>query len=151
VFGNWNKSELLPGQFSGKRTDVTLLPIRDDFVLRTLSNIPGILGKLDYVSELRENDRYLHWGLTRIYGEEATQRALEEVHCELFLQMLRTPLPQLVKDLACSAAGKLVEPRDFLESLVRKSKSLLPPEVGGGSVVHFNSIVAALLLLHARP
>jgi len=151
VFGNWNRSELLPGRFSANGTDVTLLPIKDDFVLWTLSNIPGILGKLDYVSELRENDRYLHWGLTRIYGEEATQRALGEVHRELFLQVLRTPLPQLVKDVACSAAGKQVEPRDFLESLVRNSKSLVPPEVGGGSVAHFNSIVVALLLLLARP
>ena len=47
-------------------------------------------------------------------------------------------------------AGR-VELREFLESLVRNSQTLLPPEIGGGSVVHFNSIVAALLLLLGRP
>jgi hypothetical protein len=128
---------------------VTLLSIKDDFVQRTLANIPGIWGKLDYVSELRENDRYAHWGLARTYGEEATQLALREVHRELVLQVLRTPLRQLVADVVSSAAGKQVELREFLESLVEKATSLVPPEIGGGSVVHFHSTVAALLLLRA--
>lgn len=130
---------------------MTLLSIKDDFLQRTLANVPGILGKLYYVSELQEDCRYVHWGLTRTYGEEATQRALGEVHRELFLQVLRKPLRQLVEDLARSAAGRQVELREFLESLVRNSQTLLPPEIGGGSVVHFNSIVAALLLLLGRP
>ena len=130
---------------------MTLLSIKDDFCERTLANISGIWGKLGYVSGLRENDRYVHWGLTRIYGEEATQRALGEVHRELFFQVLRTPLRQLVEDVACAAAGKQVESRDFLESLVRNSTLRLPPEMGGGEVVHFNTIVAALLLLLAQP
>jgi len=130
---------------------VPLLSIKDDFLQRTLANVPGVLGKLTYISELRENNRYVHWGLERIYGEEATQRASREVHRALFLQVLRTPLRQLVEDLAPSAAGRQVEPRAFLESLVRNSKSLLAPEIGGGSVAHFNSIIAALSLLLAQP
>ncbi len=108
-----------------------LLPIKDEFLVRTLANVPGLWVKLVYISELRENDTYVHWGLTRIYGVEATQRALREVHRALFLQVLRTPLRQLVEDVACSAAGKQAKPRDFVESLVRNS--LLPPEIGGGS------------------
>ena len=130
---------------------MTLLSIKDDFLERTLADIPGILGKLGYVSGLRENDRYVHWGLRSIYGEDATERALGEVHRELFLQVLRTPLRQLVEDLGCSAAGKQVELRDYLESLARNFQSLLPPEMSGGSQAHFNSTVAALLSLLAQP
>jgi len=130
---------------------VTLLSTKDDFLQHTLANVAGILGKLAYVSELRANDRYVHGVLTRIYGEEATQRTLREVHRALFLQLLRTPLRQLVEDVANSAAGKQVKPREFVESLVRQSPSLLPPGIGGGSIAHFNSIIAALSLLFAVP
>jgi hypothetical protein len=127
---------------------MTLLAIKDDFLQRTLARVPGVLGKLEYVSELRENDKYLHWGLVRIYGEEVTQRTLGDVHRELFLRVLRTPLPQLVEDAARSAAGKQVQPREFLEALVRNAKVLVPPDLGGGSVVHFNATLASLLALH---
>ena len=123
---------------------MTLLSIKDDFVLRTLANVPGIWGKLHYIAELRENDKYLHWGLARIYGEDATQLALRDVHRELFLQVLRTPVRQLVADVGPSAAGKQLEVREFLGSLVDKATLLVPPEIGGGSVVHFHSIVGAV-------
>jgi hypothetical protein len=123
---------------------MTLLAIQDDFVLRTLASVPGIWGKLDYVSALREKGEYVHWGLARVYGEEATQLALREVHRELFLEVLRTPLRQLVADVVPSAAGKQLEPRKFLESLIDKATLLVPPETGGGSVVHFHSTLAAL-------
>jgi hypothetical protein len=139
------------GQIPASRTKVTLLAIKDDFVLRTLASVPGIWGKLHYVAELRENDKYVHWGLARIYGEVATQLALREVHRELFLQVLRTPVRQLVADVVPSAAGKQLELRDFLESLIDKATLLVPPEIGGGSVVHFHSTLAALSLLRARP
>ena len=129
---------------SGNGTDVTLLPIRDDFVLRTLASVPGIWGQLHYVAELRVNGKYGHWGLARIYGEEATQLALREVHRELFLQVLRTPLRQLVADVVRSAAGKQLDLSEFLESLVDKATLLVPPETGGGSVVHFHSTVGAV-------
>lgn len=130
---------------------MTLLAIKDDFVLRTLANVPGMWGKLLYVAELRENDKYVHWGLARIYGEEATQLALLEVHRELFLQVLRTPLRQLAADIVRSAAGKQEEVSVFLESLVEKCSSLVPSDIGGGSVVHFHSTLAALSRLPAQP
>ena len=127
---------------------MTLLAIKDDFLQRTLARVPGKLGKLDYLSGLREGDKYVHWGLTRIYGEEATQRTLGDVHLELFLRVLRTPLPQLVEDAARSAAGKQMQPREFLEALVRNAKVLVPPDLGGGSAAHLNATLASLLALH---
>lgn len=128
-------------------TNVTLLPIKDDFFQRTLANVPGVLGKLDYVAELRENGRYVHWGLERIYGEEGMQRAVAEVHRGLFLQVLRTPLRQLLEDATRSAAAQRSDIRHYLGAILRDPRSLVPVSLGGGSEAHFNSVVAALLSL----
>ena len=127
---------------------MTLLPIKDDFLERTLVKIPGVLSKLDYVAELQKNGKYVHWGLARIYGEEVLQRTLREVHRGLFLQVLRTPLRQLLEEVTRSAA----EPNDvkrYLKTLLGDVRSLAPANLGGGSEAHFNSIIRALLsLLH---
>jgi hypothetical protein len=127
---------------------VTLLAIKDDFLQRTLANIPGLLGKLDYVANLRENGRYAHWGLTRVYGEEGVQRAMAEVHRGLFLQVLRMPMRQLLEDIARSAGAQRTDVRQYLENVLRDPRSLVPSNLGGGSEAHFNSVVAALLSLH---
>jgi hypothetical protein len=126
---------------------VTLLSIKDDFVTRTLANVPGMLGKLNYLAGLRENGRYVHWGLTRAFGEETTQRALADIHRGLFLQVLRTPLRRLLEDAAQSAAAQRVQLREYLQTVLRDAHSLVPPNLGGGSEAHFNSVVAALLSL----
>jgi len=123
---------------------VTLLAIKDDFLKRTLANIPGVLGKLDYVAELRVDGRYVHWGLERIYGEDTMQRTLAEVHRGLFLHVLRTPLRRLLEDVTHSAAAQHVEVRQYLETVLQDPRSLVPPSLGGGSEAHFNSVVAAL-------
>ncbi len=126
---------------------MTLLAIKDDFFERTLSKIPGLFGKLGYLAELREQGRYVHWGLERIYGEEGLQRTMAEVHRGLFLQVLRTPLRQLLEDVTRSAAAQRSDVRQYLQALLRAKRSLAPPNLGGGSEAHFNSIVAALLSL----
>jgi len=126
---------------------VTLLPIKDDFLERTLIKIPGVMGKLDYVAELRQNGKYVHWGLARVYGEDVLQRTLAEVHRGLFLQVLRTPLRQLMEDVRRSAAAEHSDLKQYLEARLRDARSLAPPNLGGGSEAHFNSIVAALLSL----
>lgn len=123
---------------------MTLLAIKDDFFARTLALIPGLLGKLGYVAELREEGRYLHWGLERVYGEEALQRTLADVHRSVFLQVLRTPLRQLLEDVTRAAAAQRSEVRSYLERVLRDPRALVPATLGGGSEAHFNSVVAAL-------
>jgi len=56
----------------------------------------------------------------------------------------------LVEDVVPSAAGKCVDPKQFVESLVHNSASLLPPEIGGVSLTHFHSTIEALSLLFAE-
>ena len=126
---------------------MTLLPIKDDFVLRTLAGVPGLLGKLNYVAELRENDQYVHWGLERVFGEETMQRAVADIHRGLFLQVLRTPLRRLLQDAAHSAAAQNSQLRPYLQTILKDAHSLVPPKLGGGSEAHFNSVVTALLSL----
>jgi hypothetical protein len=126
---------------------LTLLAIKDDFIERTLAQVPGVLGKLGYIAELRENGRYVHWGLERIYGEEGMQRTVGEVHRGLFLQVLRTPLRQLMEDARRSATAQHSEVKGYLEAILKDARGLVPPHLGGGSAAHFNSVVAALLSL----
>lgn len=123
---------------------MTLLAIKDDLFARTLATIPGLLGKLGYVAELREDGRYVHWGLERIYGEEGMQRTMAEVHRGLFLQVLRTPLRRLSEDVTRAAAAQHSEVRQYLGKVLREPRSLVPASLGGGSEAHFNSVVAAL-------
>jgi len=126
---------------------VTLLAIKDDFIERTLAKVPGVLGKLGYLAELRDNGRYVHWGLERIYGEKGMQRTLGDVHRSLFLQVLRTPLRQLMEDATRSATAQQSDVRNYLEDILKNPRALIPPHLGGGSAAHFNSVVAALLSL----
>ena len=126
---------------------MTLLAIKDDLFERTLANIPGVLGKLGYIAELRSEEKYVHWGLARVYGEEALQRAMAEVHRGLFLQVLRTPLRQLLDDAARSAAAQACDVRPYLETFLRDTRAVAPPKLGAGSEAHFNSVVATLLSL----
>jgi hypothetical protein len=132
---------------------MTLFSTKDDFVRTTLASIPGILGKLDYLSGLRTaSGEYLHWGLARVHGDESAQQAVGEAHRLLFLQVLRMPLRQLLEDATQATAAQQLGLQSFLEDLARRGQELLPLQCGGGSVRHFSSVVSALLsLVRQRP
>jgi hypothetical protein len=125
---------------------VTLFSAKEDFCRTTLAGLPGVLAKLDYVSNLRDADgRYQHWGLARIYGDEAAQRTIAEVHRLLFLDILRMPMRKLLLDAASAGSAEKRSLQDFVEELGNRAAGLVPPELGGGSVRHFNSMISALL------
>jgi len=124
---------------------MTLLSVGDDFVHSTLRAVPGLLGKLSYVADLREEGgRYTHWGLARIYGEPAAQRAIREAHLALFLQVLRAPLRELLEDVQRMAAARGEKPAACAHRLQGSLPRLLPPELGGGSARHLSSVLEAL-------
>ncbi len=127
---------------------MTLFSTKEDFYRTTLSGLPGVLAKLDYISSLRCADgRYQHWGLARIYGDEATQRAIAEVHRLLFLELLRMPMRRVVIDAASAGSANQRSLNAFVEDLGGRAQNLIPPELGGGSLRHFNSMISALLAL----
>lgn len=125
----------------------------EDFVHTTLSAFPGLLAKLEYLSGLKQVDGgYGHWGLSRVHGEAAAQRALAESHSILLSEILRTPLRTLMEDVTVSAATQERTAPVYLEQLAKRSWQLLPKQVGGGSDRHFSSVLHALsALARSRP
>ncbi|MBV9087135.1 MAG: hypothetical protein JO187_13255 [Acidobacteria bacterium] len=123
----------------------------DDVCRTTLASVRGVFGRLDYLSGLRdETGRYQHWGVARVYGEEAAQQAFAEAHRAVFLQLLRMPLRDLLKDLPEAEAARVQGVRAFLENVKSRSEQVVPPDLGGGSVRHFSSVIDSLIALLKR-
>lgn len=122
-----------------------------DFMSTTLAAVPDRWNKLLYVSGLRDSEgRYCHWGLAKMHGEKAVQQALASAHRAVFLEVLRTPLPELFRDACQSALNRQQETQAYMEELCRRGADLLPADLGGGSQAHFNSVLRALSSLARR-
>ena|SRR5437879_3567586 len=134
-------------------TIVTFKSIAEDLQERTLRAVAGVLGKLGYVAGLREADgTYMHWGLARIHGDAATQRALTEVHKGLVSRILRMPMRKLLQDVEESSGSEETQKVAFVEKLNQRPVQLLPPAPGAGTVRHLNSVLHALAsLVKSRP
>jgi hypothetical protein len=131
---------------------MTLYSPLEDFMHRTLSSIPGPWLKLQYIASLRsEGNQYEHWGLARVFGNEATQHAVEHAHRDVVLNLLRTPLAALMEE-ARKAAERERQPLNvYVQGLYAQGEQLLPAKLGGGSAKHFSSVLLALSSLAACP
>jgi hypothetical protein len=127
---------------------MTLKSAFEDVIGTTLAAISGIIARLNYVSGLRSASRktYAHWGLGRVYGETAADRALAEAHRLLFLKLLRTSLRTLREDVEISC-GEEVTADEYIANLRNNVAALLPEDLGGGSERHLNSVLLALSAL----
>jgi hypothetical protein len=114
----------------------------EDFVVRTLGALPGPLSRLAYIGGLRRNGHYEHWGLSRAYGDTVAGAAMSEAHSQVWLEVLRTPLPKLAGELQASGTAP-----DQIDGWRRQSDALTPPKLAGGSRRHFHSVLLALSLL----
>jgi len=124
---------------------MTLKSALDDVLDVTLTAVSGIVGKLEYLSGLRETSRsYSHWGLARVYGEGAAQQALAEAHSALFRTTLRTSLRTLRDDVEVSSRAKQKPAEEYIKDLQGRWPTLLPTDLGGGSARHFSSVLHAL-------
>lgn len=132
---------------------MTLKSIAEDLQERTLRAVAGLLGKLVYLAGLRQQDgTYKHWGLSRIHGEAATERALSDAHKGLVSKILRMPLRRLLEDVEDSSGSEDRKKAEFLERLNERPAQLAPPAPGAGSVRHLNSVLHALSsLVKHRP
>ena len=131
---------------------MTLKSVKEDLQARTLHAVSGLLGKLEYFTSLRLDDgSYSHWGLSRVYGEEAAQRALAEAHKNNVSQILRTPLRNLLEDARESSGQNGMEQQHFLQQLKDHEAESLPKDLSAGSRRHLSSVLHALsALLKAR-
>jgi hypothetical protein len=119
----------------------------DDFCETTLQAITGCLRRLDYLSGLRDRTKqedYAHWGLTRLYGDLQSRRALSQAHHSLVSEVLSTPIPKLLEDARRSSEIAGVQPEAYLERLSLRGGNLLPAAPGAGSARHLNSVLNAL-------
>ena len=118
----------------------------EDFEANTLAAVPGLLGKLYYLGALHDGDgTYNHWGLEKVYGNDAAWSAIGTCHRALLSRILKTPLPILLDDVGASSAKGQLATREFLFSL--KSPHSLPKSPPAASQVHFRSVLHALLAL----
>ena len=122
----------------------------EDFEANTLRAIPGLLGRLSYVGRLQEgkgtgNGRYEHWGLARVYGDDAAQRAIRASHRVLLSDVLKKPLAALLKDVLASCSNEDLTEAEFLASLTQAHS--LPKPLSPAARAHLRSVLSALLAL----
>ena len=125
----------------------TLKSVKEDLQGSTLRAVSGLLGRLEYFTSLRQEDgSYSHWGLSRVHGEEAAQRALAEAHQENVSLILRTPMRNLLDDAQSSVQTGTDQER-FLQALEDRKVQTLPKDPSAGSRRHLSSVLRALSAL----
>jgi hypothetical protein len=130
------------------KNKMTLKSVKEDLQVRTLRAVSGVLGKLEYFTSLRQEDgSYSHWGLSRVYGEEAAQRALAEAHKNNVSQILRTPLRKLLQDAKESGGQNAEEQARFFQQLEDREAESVPKDPSAGSPRHLSSVLRALSAL----
>ncbi|SRR6266498_73518 len=113
----------------------------------SLKSIRGGFNKLRYLADLRASHDapYSHWGLARVYGEEAANQALADEHRRLLAAVLASPMEKLLQDLHGSSEACQITPELFIEQMcARKVSSLLPPGSNAATEQHFSSVLTAL-------
>ncbi len=120
----------------------------EDFEANTLGAVLGLLGRLSYVGRLHDGKgtgtgRYEHWGLARVYGDDAAQSAIRASHRVLLSEVLKKPLAVLLKDVPASCANEHLTESEFLAALAQSSPKPLSPAVRA----HLASVLSALSAL----
>lgn len=128
---------------------MTLKSALQDVRETTLSAVAGLLGKLGYLASLRRgDDRYHHWGLELVHGQESSERALKTAHSEVVAGILKMPLESLTEDLEQSSRNCGLTPEVYLEQMRGHFDDLLPEgKQATPSSSHLNSVLAALSCL----
>ena len=122
----------------------------EDFAANTLGAVPGLLGRLSYVGRLHGGKgtgtgRYEHWGLARVYGDDAAQSAIRASHRVLLSEVLKKPLAVLLKDVPASCANEQLTEREFLAALAQAQSS--PKPLSPAARAHLGSVLSALSAL----
>ncbi|HEY6339638.1 MAG TPA: hypothetical protein VIW68_14190 [Candidatus Sulfotelmatobacter sp.] len=128
---------------------MTLKSALQDVRETTLAAVSGLLGKLSYLASLRRvHGGYQHWGIARVYGPEAAERALKTAHGEVLALVLRAPLASLTEDLEATSSSKGLPPQECVEDMRGKFDDLV---LGEGKdlpkTAHLNSVLTALSCL----
>jgi len=116
----------------------------EDFEANTLGAVPGLLGRLSYVGRLHDGKgMYEHWGLAKVYGEEAANCAIRASHRVLLSEVLKKSLAVLLNDVRASCSNEQLTEREFLASLTNCPPKPLSP----AALAHLRSVLSALSAL----
>lgn len=116
----------------------------EDFEANTLGAVPGLLGRLSYVGRLHDgNGTYEHWGLARVYGDDAAKRAIGASHRVLLSEVLKKPLAVLLNDVLASCSSEHMTEGEFLASLTQSP----PKPLSRAALAHLRSVLSALSAL----
>jgi len=127
---------------------VALRSALEDFESSTLSAVPGLLGKLRYLAQLHDgHGAYSHWGLKKVYGGGAAEKAIQTSHRILVSGVLKTPLRDLVDDLKWSATEAQITEFEVLSCLETPQGNALPAQRLHASEKHFKSVLHSLSAL----
>ena len=121
----------------------------EDFEANTLGAVRGALGRFSYVGRLHDgNGIYKHWGLAKVHGEDAAQRAMRTSHRALLSEVLKKPLAVLLNDVRASCSNERSTNEECSESQFLASLSESSPKpVSPAARAHLKSVLAALLAL----
>lgn len=113
--GNLLAMKHLPGSASAVRNPVY------DFWSRTLAQIPSIVGRLVYLTSLRDPNtgRYIHHGLAHYYGENAAHEAIAQSHWYTFYEWINLTLEEQKTDLVLYLSGLEGDRKEILETWLR--------------------------------
>jgi hypothetical protein len=111
---------------------------KEDLDVTTLAAVRGPVAQLGYLAGLRQAGGYAHWGLAKVYGEEAAAQALTEAHRAVTAALLRMPLARIDPELEAM--------EDLLD---RPVEQLLAPGTDALARAHF-SLVWGVLASVAR-
>jgi hypothetical protein len=141
LFGIRNKK---PQEFK----TMTLKSALQDLRETTLAAVAGLLAKLAYLGSLRRHEGgYKHWGLSLVYGDESSDRALKAAHTEVLSKVLRTPIAELEEDLLESSQTGPETAGTYIAGMQEQFKQLLPSPEDAVTARHLNSVLVALSTL----
>ena len=120
----------------------------EDFKKRTLTVLPTLLEKLAYISSLQRGEgRYIHWGLSRSFGDYKAQKGISAIHSELALKLIRLPIRGIYRDYRIAA-----EKTEHPELLKPESFTLKAPSSGDELLSsHLRLIQDSLVAVAGQP
>jgi len=120
----------------------------EDFAANTLGVVPGVLGRLSYLGSLYDGKgTYNHWGLAKVYGNEAAQGAIRASHQLLLSEVLKKPLAVLLKDVQESCSNEDLTEREFVAMLAQSAPRPLPMLLSRAARAHLGAVLSALSAL----
>jgi hypothetical protein len=124
---------------------MSLLDPTEDFLARSVRKVGGKIARLAFVGRLRHGaDDYKHWGMERMFGKDAAQSAIAQVHTTVWRDVLITRIQDLESDFH-------KEPETLIRGELRWDESVVPNDRGAGTKRHFAFLMKTLNLLLRHP